>query len=469
MTDLDVYRYKLLSDTYSFTRFFYKEVNKCKFIRNWHFDLMSKKLDQVLEGTHPTNNLIFNLPPRHTKTLMAMIMFAAKGFAINPKSQFIHLSASDNLISRNVSQIRDVMLCEMYKELFPNTVITNNAKSGIETSAGGVMYAAPFLGQVTGFGCGILGSETFSGAMLIDDPMKTQDALSATTREKVNFAWANTFKSRKNDIRTPVIVTAQRVHSDDFCGFLIKEEGTIEEGGVWDVVKIPAITDYGTENEKALWEERVSLEELKRLEKLDKWVFETQYMQNPKQIEGTMFPENETKYFEIIPEEPDYVFIQVDPADMGGDCYSSKVYYIKDMEVFLVDCIYTTDNVDIVMPRQIEQIRKYKPSRVNMESNSAWRLVSRDVKQKVGELGLSCDVVRHNATQNKEARIFNEAPTIRNHFHYLAPSMQSDEYRKMMNERHNYLKMVKNQRDDGVDTDAAASAFLKRMGLIEIV
>lgn len=469
MTDSDLYKELALSDTYFFTRYFYNEVNRKKFVRNWHFEMMASKLDEVLRGDHPTNCIMFNLPPRHTKTLMAMIMFAAKGFAVNPQSEFIHLSASDNLVGRNVAQMREIMTCEAYTKIFPETIVSNNAKTGIQTTAGGVMYAAPFLGQVTGFGCGKLGADGFAGAMLIDDPMKTQDALSATIRGKVNFAWANTFSSRRNDPRTPVIVTAQRVHEEDFCGYLIKEEGTIEEGGQWDVIKLPAILDIGTEKERALWPERIPLTDLYRLRDEDKWVFDTQYMQNPKPIEGLMFPPNETRYYDQLPEEPDMIFNQCDPADTGNDMYCSKIYYIKDGDVFVADVIYTKENVDVTVPRHIEQIAKWHPSRANIESNSAWRMVARDIRNRCAEAGLETEIMRYNVHANKEVRIFNEAVTIRNRFYYLRPERQSKEYAQMMYDRHSYLKMVKDQRDDGVDCDAAASSFLKRIGIIPAV
>ncbi len=469
MTESELYRCKMLADTYAFTRYYYLAANRRPFIRNWHFALIGERLDAVLKGEHPTNRIIFNMPPRHSKTLMAMIMFAAKGFAVNPQSEFMHLSASDNLVTRNVAQIREVMQTAEYRAMFPDTEISNNAKTGIETTAGGVLYAAPFLGQITGFGCGRLGSDRFAGAMLIDDPMKTQDALSATMREKVNFAWANTIKSRLNDPRTPVIVTAQRVHESDFCGYLMKEEGTLAEGGAWDVVKMPAVIGYGTDNEKALWDFRMPLQELKKLEELDKWVFGTQYMQDPKPIEGLMFPESETHYYDELPKDPDFVFNQCDPADEGKDMYCSKIYMVKDGIVYVADIIYTPDNTDIAVPRHIEQIAKWGPSRLNIESNAAWRLVARDIRQRCADAGLSTVVYRFNAHANKETRIFNESVTIRNRFRYAHPSRQGKEYARCMADMHSYLKMVRDQRDDGVDTDAAASSFLKKNKIIPIV
>lgn len=121
-----------------------------------------------------------------------------------------------------------------YRAFFPQVELSNNAKGSISTSDGGVMYAAPFMGQITGFGCGKLGAQDFSGAMCIDDPMKAQDSCSSTTKARIGELWTSTFKNRLNDVRTPVIVTAQRLAVDDFCGYLLELRAQLkrEENGM---------------------------------------------------------------------------------------------------------------------------------------------------------------------------------------------------------------------------------------------
>lgn len=466
MTERDLLNIALKADIYLFTRYFFKQVNKSEFAKNWHFEVMADKLNAILQGTHPTNNIIFNLPPRHTKTTMAIIYFTALGFAVNPESEFMHLSSSDMLVNRNVSEIRKIMYNWHYQQLF-STRLANNAKGSIMTTKGGVMYSAPFFGQITGFGCGKLGAETFSGAMLIDDPIKTQDALSETMREKVNFTWANTIISRKNDVRTPVIITAQRTHEHDLCGYLLEEEGKIDEGGKWDLVQFPAILDEGTENERALWEFRMPLAELKRQQELDAWVFGTQYMQDPKPIEGLLFPEQKTKWFDGIPDNPEYIHIQCDPADEGVDYTASVVYYIIQQQVYVVDVIFTQDSSEITIPRVVEQIAKWGASTAVIESNSSWSLFRKEIKNRVAELGLATNVRATTARENKEIRIFNHAPSVIDRFHYKRNA--DGEYARYLKYRHSYLKMVKDQKDDGVDCDTSACQYFKRNGLIPII
>ena len=454
----------------NFTSAFFHNVNKVDFDKTEHLVSIAEKLNAILRcDERQSKFVIINMPPRSGKTELCIVSFVALGFAVNPASIFMHLSSSDQLVNKNVGAIRKIMQSEAYRMLFPMTQVSNNGSGSITTTRGGELYAAPFLGQITGFGCGRYNAGGFNGALLVDDPVKTQDALSETLRERVNFTWANTIISRRNSDDTPIIIVAQRTHQHDLCGFLLDEEGTVEEGGRWDLLQLPAILDEGTEDERSFWPSRRPLEELKKLRELNPWVFNTQQQQKPMPIEGLLFPEEETKYFEFIPNDPEVVFIQMDPADEGDNMYCSKVYYIKDGYCLNVDVIYTEDKLEITMPRLKEQILKWKPSYVNVESNSAWRLVAKEIKEWAAEYAPDSEVRRHNATANKENRIFNEAPTIRNRFLYLTPSKQNKEYKRCMDDMHRYLKMVKDQRDDCVDVDAAASFWAKRNKLITLM
>lgn len=450
-----------------FTEFFFEVVKKQKFSCNWHHGIVCEKLNEILNYTHKTNHLIINIPPRMTKTELAVISFISYGFAINPGSEFMHFSSSDSLVTRNTTFVRTIMESSVYRSIFPRCALSNNAKGSITTTKGGVLYAAPFLGQITGFGCGKFGSDSFAGAMVIDDPMKTQDCESETIREKVNFTWANTLISRKNDQRTPVIVIGQRVHEKDFCGFLIEEEGTIEEGGKWDVLSIPAIIDEGLETERSLWENRISLENLKKQKSLDEWVFNTQYQQHPTAIEGLMFHHSTTKYYDELPSEPDYIHVQIDPADCGEDFLASIVFYIKDEKVFIADIIYDKSNTDVTIPRILDQLKNSGAASCVIESNSGWALFRKSIKAQAEEMGISTAIRSINNHDNKELRVFNQAPYIIRNFYY--PKTGNNEYNLYMKHKHSYLKIVKSQKDDGVDCEASACAWLKKNGIISIV
>ena len=76
-----------------------------------------------------------------------------------------------------------------------------------KTSRGGAFLASPSGGSITGFRAGQVNSEQiFTGALIIDDPVKPEDAYSETKRSFINARWDNTFKSRLAHPSVPVIV-----------------------------------------------------------------------------------------------------------------------------------------------------------------------------------------------------------------------------------------------------------------------
>lgn len=72
--------------------------------------------------------------------------------------------------------------------------------------------------------------------IIIDDPLKLDDALSETKRTSANEWFNNTLLSRLDDKRTgAIVVVMQRVHMDDLTGFLLAQSDQ------WEVLSLPAI------------------------------------------------------------------------------------------------------------------------------------------------------------------------------------------------------------------------------------
>jgi len=73
--------------------------------------------------------------------------------------------------------------------------------------------------------------------ILIDDPLKPEEALSATQRQAANDWFDHTLYSRQNDKRHGAIVLImQRLHEDDLVGHVLGQEP-------WELVSFPAIAE----------------------------------------------------------------------------------------------------------------------------------------------------------------------------------------------------------------------------------
>lgn len=101
-----------------------------------------------------TTRLIINIPPRYSKTELAVVNFIAWCLGRVPDCEFIHTSYSGMLAASNSVHIRDLVKHDAYRAIFPDTRLASDAQHHWKTTAGGVMYSTGAGGTITGFGAG---------------------------------------------------------------------------------------------------------------------------------------------------------------------------------------------------------------------------------------------------------------------------------------------------------------------------
>lgn len=226
-------------------------------------------------------------------------MFSAWCFMKNPACEFIHLSYSEELVLDNSNAIKTLIQSAEFQQLWP-IALTKTADGAWKTANSGCFLARGSGGQVTGYGAGKLddfkNGNGFGGAILIDDPLKPSDAYSDPVRKSINRRWDDVIKSRFNSTRTPCIVIMQRVHEDDFCGMLLRDnEYKFEQ------LILPAIIDEGTAHERALWPEKHSLERLYAMRAKNTYQFSGQYQQRPTPLGGGILKGEWFKRYSVLP------------------------------------------------------------------------------------------------------------------------------------------------------------------------
>lgn len=260
-----------------FTRYIYKENHRRNFIVAPHLIKICNYLERVVSGE--IKRLIINIPPRYGKTELSVKCFIAWSLAKNPQSKFIHLSYSDDLALDNSSQTKEYIESESFQK-FWNMELKKDAQGKKKwfNKEGGGVYATASGGAITGFGAGVAESKEFSGAIIIDDPLKPDDASSEARRNSVNERYNNTIRSRVNDRDTPIILIMQRLHEDDLSGYLLNGGS----GEVWEHLCLPALD----ENNNPLWSDKHSFAELEQIRQANRYNFSGQYMQQPSPEEG---------------------------------------------------------------------------------------------------------------------------------------------------------------------------------------
>lgn len=278
---------------YFFARWMFLQRRGYKWRQAAHHKTVCDALMRVFRGE--TNRLIINIPPRYSKTELAVVNFIPWSLGQVPDAEFIHVSYAAPLAVSNSAQVRALVAHEAYAEIFPRCRIASDAKAHWTTTEGGVMYAAGAGGTITGFGAG-KDREGFGGAILIDDPHKADEAKSDVVRKSVIDWFQNTLESRKNSAHTPIILIMQRLHEHDLSGWLLAG-GNGEE---WEHVCISAVQDDGT----ALWPEKHDIEALGRMERASPYVFAGQYRQRPAPPEGGIIKPDQLVVVDALPAGP---------------------------------------------------------------------------------------------------------------------------------------------------------------------
>lgn len=287
------------TDLYAFTRHMFKTRKGFEWKEAPHHRIVCDALMRVFRGE--CKRLIINIPPRYSKTEIAVVNFIAWATGQAPDSEWIHTSYSGRLAANNSWQARELVQNVEYRRIFPDVEMRNDsqAKDEWKTSAGGCVYAVGSGGTITGYGAG-KHRPGFGGAIIIDDPHKADEARSDVIRQGVIEWFQNTLESRKNDPEnTPIILIMQRLHEKDLAGWLL-ESGNGED---WERVVLPAIQEDGT----ALWPEKHSIEMLHRMRQAAPYTFAGQYGQKPAPPEGNIFKPDKIEVVDAIPADTRFV------------------------------------------------------------------------------------------------------------------------------------------------------------------
>ncbi|MDI2495177.1 DNA-packaging protein [Pseudomonas aeruginosa] len=225
------------ADGLYFARYFFKQRMGSKMVVAPHHRVIQDTLDRVVSGE--ITRLIINVPPGYTKTELATINMIGRGLALNNRARFMHLSYSHNLALLNSSTARGMVKSSAYQAMWPMSLRDDaDSKAMWWTEHGGGVYASSAAGQVTGFRAGHM-EPGWQGALIIDDPVKPDDAYSETVRDGVNSRFNETIKSRLALETTPMIVIMQRIHYHDLSGYLLRGGS----GEMWHHLNLPVIID----------------------------------------------------------------------------------------------------------------------------------------------------------------------------------------------------------------------------------
>lgn len=342
----DEYKTLLRQDVYGFIQRSFYELNpQTAYLPNWHIEVIAAELEKCRRGE--TKRLIINVPPRSLKSHCASIAFPAFLLGHNPAAQIICASYGQQLADKLAADCRSVMTSDWYRNLFPGTRLASGRQSlnDFMTTQQGFRLATSVGGILTGRGADYI---------VIDDPLKPDEALSEAQRRTVNEWYDHTLVSRLNDKRSGcIILIMQRLHEDDLVGHV----RTIEN---WRVLKFPAIAE---ENEcytiqtpcgacrferkagEALHSAREPLAVLEQLRHAQgEYNFAGQYQQAPAPLGGGIVKVSWFKTYADadLPDTFEIVFQSYDTANKAtelNDYTACTTWGLKEKKLYLLNVL----------------------------------------------------------------------------------------------------------------------------------
>lgn len=460
----------LRSDFVAFAeRAFYSLNPETPYKDNWHIHKIAEVLEECRAGK--IKRLIVNVPPRSLKSHLVSICFVAWLLGHNPTKQVISCSYAQDLADKLAADCRAVMNSQWYKQLFPGTRLTGSrqAVSDFATTERGSRLATSVGGVLTGRGADII---------IIDDPLKPDEALSEAQRQAVNTWFDNTLVSRLNDKRDGVIIIImQRLHEDDLVGHVVKQ-------GNWALLRFPAIAEndethiiqspFGRKTVsrkpgEALHAEREPLEVLSRLREVQgEYTFAGQYQQSPAPLGGGLIKSGWFKTYvpKDLPEKFDLVFQSWDSANKPGELHDFSVcttWGVQGKRIFLLQVFRKRFGYPALKRAVIEQMQAFDAKTVLIEDKaSGTQLIQEFTSDGIYQ------VRKYEVTMDKIMRMHSVSNIIENGFvHIPDQSVWLAEY------LHELSTFPNGKYDDQVDSTSQALDWFKsssssdRLGFIE--
>jgi len=261
-------------------------------IWNWHHDAMCEHTEAVLQGE--LKNLLINVPPGFTKSMIVSVMASAYAWTIKPGYRIIAISHKDALARRDSRKVRSLVLSPWYRERWPDVVLEKLDEARLENVATGFRIIGSVQSGITG---------ERGNLALVDDPLTPEKADSPAERDRASRFFWETLPTRFTDYKKAgKIVIMQRLHGQDTSGEII-ERADAE----WEKLILPneyeparccvtvlGFEDPRTEEDELLHPERLGPEETAEMKSeagVGLRVYHGQFQQSPRAREGNIIKE----------------------------------------------------------------------------------------------------------------------------------------------------------------------------------
>ena len=372
------------------------------------------------------------------------------------------VSYAQDLADKHARDCLSVVSSDWCQKLFPMMRLSEQRRAISEFTAtlNGSRIATSVGGVVTG-----LGADT----IVIDDPLKPEEALSETRRKAANEWVGHTLRSRLNNQRSGVIILVmQRLHEDDLVGYVQQQSGE-----QWEVLSFPAVAE---EQQTYSWKtplgrfqhsravgdvlhpERKSFEQLEVLRRaLGEYHYSAQFQQNPAPLGGGLVKEEWFRRYRPsdLPEKWDRVLQSWDCANKPtqmADYSVCTTWGLKNNRKYLMHVWRKQVDYPGLKRAVQEQCNLYQPNVILIEDRAS----GTQLIQELREAGVSA-VTSYKSNLDKIMRLSAQTGEIENGLVYLP-----EEAHWLAEYLHELKTFPKARYDDQVNSTSQALEWLKQ-------
>jgi len=392
---------------------------------------------------------------------LGSVAFPAWCLGRQPGTQIVCASYAQDLADKLGRDCRRIVTSDWFERAFATRLSAQRQAVGeFETTQQGCRLATSVGGVLTGRGADLI---------IIDDPLKPEEALSQAQRQAANDWFDHTLYSRLNDKRNGAIVLIMhRLHEDDLVGHVLAQED-------WEVVRFPAVAEedetwevetlwgprYFTRRRgEALHPERETVEMLEQIRRtIGEYNFAGQYQQAPAPQGGGMVKAAWFRSYAANerPEKFDRIVQSWDTANKATELSDFSVcttWGIKGKDLYLLHVLRKRMEYPELKRAVREQCEVFEASVVLIEDKAS----GTQLIQELVERGLHA-VTRYQPQSGKIMRMHAQTAMIENGFVHLPK-----EAAWLAEYLHELTVFPNGKHDDQVDSTAQMLDWFKQAG-----
>ena len=421
--------------------------------------------------------LFLSQPPRTGKTTTAM-MYLTWLMGKDPEKANLYCSFSDTITTAFYNGVLEIITDDHtynYAQVFPDApIVKTDAKLEIIDLARAKRYPSFTARSLYGT---LNGAVDCNGIQIADDLIGGIEE--ALNKDRLVSAWSkvdnNYLPRAKQGAKRLWIGTRWSIYDPIGIRMDILENSKYFKNYAWKAMNIPALNDkdisnfnykYGVGFDTRYYRQRRA--SFERNGDLPSW--DAQYCGAPIERAGTVFSPDELTYFNgQLPKdkEPDKIFMAIDPAWGGGDFVAAPICFQYGSEVYIPDVVYSNLDKNKTQARISSAVQKWEVSRLYIEGTKTTASYGEGIHDLLKKANYPVNIKTSfkNAMggasigKNKQDRIFQAAPDIKEHFIFLQEGKRTKEYQMFMQNVFSFKMIGKNKNDDAPDSLQMALAF----------